>query len=192
MPLLWLGAEEHAAALRAPHGCHARRCSPERALRARPDRHFLKRVRPDWTDVLAEAPCAPTCGLYLSRMARRSIDCRIRVDGMPARSETILTEAGPNALVLSTTLRDRGIWIDSTYLGHGGTDTQITHLLVAPGRPGETEARAVAHDEGPVIDGRRLCLYDHLQRLQDFLDSLGHTAQVHGLDLAIEAVEQYG
>ena len=57
---------------------------------------------------------------------------------MPARSETILTEAGPNALVLSTTLRDRGIWIDSTYLGHGGTDTQITHLLVAPGRPGAT------------------------------------------------------
>jgi hypothetical protein len=125
-------------------------------------------------------------------MARRSIDCRIRVDGMPARSETILTEAGPNALVLSTTLRDRGIWIDSTYVGHGGTDTQITHLLVAPGRAGETEARAVAHDEVPVIHVRRLCLYDHLQRLQDFLDSLGHTAQVHGLDLAIEAVEQYG
>jgi hypothetical protein len=63
---------------------------------------------------------------------------------------------------------------------------------VAPGRPGETEARAVAHDEVPVIHVRRLCLYDHLQRLQDFLDSLGHTAQVHGLDLAIEAVEQYG
>jgi hypothetical protein len=111
---------------------------------------------------------------------------------MPARSETILTEAGPNALVLSTTLRDRGIWIDSTYLGHGGTDTQITHLLVAPGRAGETESRAVAHDEVPVIHVRRLCLYDHLQRLQDFLDTLGHTAQVHGLDLAIEAVEQYG
>jgi hypothetical protein len=69
-------------------------------------------------------------------MARRTIDCRIRVDGMPARSETILTEAGPNALVLSTTLRDRGIWIDSTYLGHGGCETQVTHLLVAPGRGG--------------------------------------------------------
>jgi hypothetical protein len=136
--------------------------------------------------------CCPEWGMYLVVMARRSIDCRIRVDGMPARSETILTEAGPNALVLSTTLRDRGIWIDSTYLGHGGTETQITHLLVAPGRPGETESRAVPHDEVPVIHVRRLCLYDHLQRLQDFLDSLGHTAQVHGLDLAIEAVEQYG
>src|SRR3954462_15620708 len=125
-------------------------------------------------------------------MARRTIDCRIHVDGMPARSETILTEAGANALVLSTTLRDRGIWIDSTYLGHGGTDTQIKHLLVAPGRAGETEAGAVPHDGGPVIHGRRLCLYGHLQRLQFFLDSLGHHAQVHGLDLAIEAVEQYG
>ena len=124
-------------------------------------------------------------------MVRRPIACRIRVDGMPARSETVLTEAGPNALVLSTTLRDRGIWLDSTYLGHGGTDTQITHLLVAPGRQGETESRSVPHDEVPVIHVRRLCLYDHLQRLQDFLVELGHVAQVHGLDRAIEGVEHY-
>ena len=109
---------------------------------------------------------------------------------MPTRSETILTEAGPNALVLSTTLRDRGIWLDSTYLGHGSAETQITHLLVAPGRSGETESRTVAHDEIPVIHVRRLCLYDHLQRLQDFLSELGHIAQVDGLDRAIDAVEQ--
>lgn len=137
-------------------------------------------------------PCGNPAALYLSDMARRTIDCRIRIDGMPARSETVLTEAGPNALVLSTTLRDRGIWLDSTYLGHGGTETQVSHLLVAPGRPGETEARSVSHDEIPVTHVRRLCLYDHLQRLQDFLDSLGHTGQIHGLDLAVEAVEYYG
>jgi hypothetical protein len=123
-------------------------------------------------------------------MARRPISCRIRVDSMPARSETILTEAGPNALVLSTTIRDRGIWLDSTYLGHGGTETQVSHLLVAPGRMGETESRSVPHDEIPVIHVRRLCLYDHLQRLQDFLGELGHVGQVDGLDRAIEAVEQ--
>jgi hypothetical protein len=123
-------------------------------------------------------------------MARRPISCRIRVDSMPARSETILTEAGPNALVLSTTIRDRGIWVDSTYLGHGGTETQVSHLLVAPGRMGETESRSVPHDEIPVIHVRRLCLYDHLQRLQDFLGELGHVGQVDGLDRAIEAVEQ--
>src|ERR671926_2016604 len=91
--------------------------------------------------------CKGVEGGYLLVMARRTIDCRIRVDGMPARSETILTEAGPNALVLSTTLRDRGIWVDSTYLGHGGAETQITHLLVAPARAGETEAKAVEHDD---------------------------------------------
>jgi hypothetical protein len=121
---------------------------------------------------------------------RRPIACRMRLDGMPVRSETILTEAGPNALVLSTTLRDRGIWVDSTYLGHGSTETQITHLLVAPGRSGETESRAVPHDEVPVIHVRRLCLYDHFQRLQDFLNELGHVGQIHGLDLAVESVEQ--
>jgi hypothetical protein len=80
-------------------------------------------------------------------MARRPVSCRIRIDSMPARSETVLTEAGPNALVLSTTLRDRGIWLDSTYLGHGGAETQTAHLMVAPGRVGETESRAVPHDE---------------------------------------------
>src|SRR3954451_11120561 len=110
-------------------------------------------------------------------MARRTIDCRIRVDGMPARSETILTEAGPNALGLSTTLRDRGIWIDSTYLGHGGTATQITHLLVAPGRARETESRVEPAAVLIVPLVRWVCVYVHLQRLQDFLDSLGHTAQ---------------
>src|ERR671932_423337 len=108
---------------------------------------------------------------------RRPIVCRIRLDGLPVRSETVLTEAGPNALVLSTTLRDRGIWLDSTYLGHGS---------------GETEARTVAHDEIPVVHVRRLCLYDHFQRLQDHLDSLGHTGQVSGLDHAIEAVDHIG
>jgi hypothetical protein len=121
---------------------------------------------------------------------RRQITCRLRLDGTPVRSETILTEAGPNALVLSTTIRDRGIWLDSTYLGHGSADTQITHLLVAPGRSGETEARTVPHDDVPVIHVRRLCLYDHFPRLQDFLGDLGHVGQVHGLDHAIEAVEQ--
>src|SRR5919199_5080379 len=138
------------------------------------------------------AYCKGAPGGYLLSMARRTIDCRIRVDGMPARSETILTEAGPNALVLSTTLRDRGIWVDSTYLGHGGCETQVTHLLVAPGRLGETESRTVGHDEIPVIHVRRLCLYDHMQRFQDFLDSLGHVGQIHGLDVAVEAVGQDG
>ena len=74
---------------------------------------------------------------------------------MPARSETILTEASLNVLVLSTTLRDRGIWLDSTYLGHGGADTQITHLMVAPGRIGETESRSVDHNDIPVLHLRR-------------------------------------
>ena len=125
-------------------------------------------------------------------LMQRPIACRLRIDGQPVRSETLLTEAGPNALVLSTTLSDRGIWLDSTYLGHGSAETQITHLLVAPGRSGETECRTVPHDEIPVIHVRRLCLYDHLQRLQDYLDSLGHTGQVSGLDHAIEAVEHLG
>jgi hypothetical protein len=122
-------------------------------------------------------------------MAQRTIHCRIRVDGMPARSETVLTEASLNVLVLSTTLRDRGIWLDSTYLGHGGADTQITHLMVAPGRVGETESRSVDHNDIPVLHLRRRCLYDHLQRLQDFLGELGHRAQMDGLERAVEAIE---
>lgn len=141
---------------------------------------------------MAQATLANAPRLAYRCLMRRPIACRVRLDGMPVRSETVLTEAGPNALVLSTTLRDRGIWLDSTYLGHGSAETQITHLLVAPGRAGETEARSVPHDEIPVIHVRRLCLYDHFQRLQDFLGELGHVGQIHGLDHAIEAVEQLG
>jgi hypothetical protein len=108
---------------------------------------------------------------------------------MPIRSETWLTDAGLNVVVLSTAIRGRGIWVESTYLGHGGAETQITHLTAAPGRLGETEARSVPHEAIPVIHVRRRCLYDHLQRLQDYLDELGHTAQIHGLDDAVAAVE---
>jgi hypothetical protein len=61
---------------------------------------------------------------------------------------------------------------------------------VAPARVGETEARSVEHDDIPVIHVRRRCLYDHLQRLQDFLTELGHVAQIDGLERAVEAVEQ--
>ena len=36
----------------------------------------------------------PTGG-YLGVVARKPIDCKLRLDGMPVRSETVLTEAGP-------------------------------------------------------------------------------------------------
>ena len=108
---------------------------------------------------------------------------------MPVRSETWLTDAGLNVVVLSTAIRGRGIWVESTYLGHGGAETQIAHLTAAPGRAGETESRSIPHELIPVIHVRRRCLYDHLQRLQDFLVELDHTAQIDGLDAAVAAME---
>jgi hypothetical protein len=108
---------------------------------------------------------------------------------MPVRSETWLTDAGLNVVVLSTAIRGRGIWVESTYLGHAGAETQVTHLTAAPGRAAVTESRAVPHELIPVIHVRRRCLYDHLQQLQDFLVELGHQAQIDGLDDAVAAVE---
>jgi hypothetical protein len=108
---------------------------------------------------------------------------------MPVRSETWLTDAGLNVVVLTTAIRGRGIWVESTYLGHVGAETQVAHLTAAPGRQGETESRSVPHELIPVIHVRRRCLYDHLQELQDFLVELGHTAQIDGLEAAVAAME---
>jgi hypothetical protein len=61
--------------------------------------------------------------------------------------------------------------VDSVYVGHPGLDTHVTHLLLARGMH-QIESRKLSHRELPVVHSRRRCLYDHLQRLQDFAAEL--------------------
>ncbi|HEX8745182.1 MAG TPA: hypothetical protein VF712_18800 [Thermoleophilaceae bacterium] len=123
-------------------------------------------------------------------MGRTRLDCPIQLDGRTARSETLLADAGPYSLCLSTTLPDVAIALHSSYLGHGqAADTHVSHLLLRGG-DAEIEARTVPHPELPVAYARRRCLYDHLQRLQDLLEAEGFgPARMDGLDDAALLVE---
>jgi len=122
------------------------------------------------------------------RPERKLIPIEIALDGVPARFETRLASAGAYALVLSSVLPKRAIELHSSYLGHPGATTQASHLMLAPGK---STSEAVEHDERriPVMVARRRCLYDHLLRLQDFLEELKHTVQIPLADDALLAVE---
>ncbi len=119
---------------------------------------------------------------------RKLIPIEIALDGAPERFETRLTSAGAYALVLSSVLPKRAIELHSTYLGHPGAPTQASHLMLAPG---QNTTEAVEHDERsiPVMIARRRCLYDHLHRLQAFLEGHEHTVQIPLADDALLAVE---
>jgi hypothetical protein len=121
---------------------------------------------------------------------RTLIPLSLTLDGHPEHSETLLATVGAYTLVLSSVLPARAVELHSSYLGHPGAPTQASHLLLAPD-PEDIDSEAVEHSEKsiPVIIARRRCLYDHLQRLQDFLETLGHTAAIPLPDDALIAVE---
>jgi hypothetical protein len=123
-------------------------------------------------------------------VGRTRLDCPIQLDHRAIRSETLLADAGPYALCLSTTLPDLAIALHSTYLGHGhAADTQVAHLVLR-GEAAQTEDHTAEHVELPVAYARRRCLYDHLQRLQDLLEAEGFgPVCVDGLDDAALLVD---
>ena len=114
----------------------------------------------------------------------------IGLGGRPVRSTTRVISVGAYQVVFTTVLPDRGIELHSSYMGHDAIHaSQVTHLLLAPGER-SFEARELPQAEVPVVWARRRCLYDHLQRLGDFLRELGHfDASIDVLDEALLAVE---
>lgn len=120
---------------------------------------------------------------------RRRIPIKLTIDGIGVRSETRISSGGPYALVLSTVLPDQATELHSTYLGHAGAPTRVSHLLLAPG---VVESEAIEREEAsvPVTVARRRCLYDHLQHLQEALVRLGYANPQIPLDEdALTAVE---
>jgi hypothetical protein len=121
---------------------------------------------------------------------RLRLQCPIRLGGRLVRSETLLGDGGPYALILSTTLPEVGVALHSSYLGHpDAAEAQISHLALH-NSDGETEAHAVEYERLPVPYARRRCLYDHLQRLQDLLEDEGlGPARIDGLDTALALID---
>jgi hypothetical protein len=119
---------------------------------------------------------------------RSQIPIKIAIDGEPVRCSTLATSVGAYILAIETVLPDQAIDLHSVYTGHANTKTQATHLILTPEL---REATTVEHDHDqlPVMHSRRTCLYDHLNQLQDLLQSHGIDAQVLIDDNAIEAIE---
>ena len=114
----------------------------------------------------------------------------IRLGGHRVRSSTRVASVGAYQVVLTTVLEDRGIELHSSYMGHDWlAESQVTHLLLSP-EERLFETREHPQAQVPVVAARRRCLYDHLQRLGDFLRELGYyDASIDVLDEAILAVE---
>jgi hypothetical protein len=115
----------------------------------------------------------------------------VRLGGRLQRSETVYRPAGAYVVVLSTSLANLGVELYSTYVGHRGTDTQVIDLYLAPAGDRRSASRSFPQDTLPVVRERRLCLYDHLQQLQGFLQDLGYAdVRIDGLEPALALVEQ--
>jgi hypothetical protein len=99
---------------------------------------------------------------------------RLSLDGRAVRSRTRVACVGAYVVIVSTALEScPGVVLESTYVGHDHVpETHVTYLLLAPAMR-SIEHCTVPHAEIPVLYARRRCLYDHLQRLQDFADELG-------------------
>ncbi len=130
-----------------------------------------------------------------SPVSRRPLEPRPRialdVEG-ELRSETLLAEAGAYALTLSTNLRDLGVELHSSYVGHMRAQaTHVAELVLGLGETGaETSARELRGLVVPVVYARRRCLIDHLERLQEVLADGGFgAARIDVGDDTLRAVE---
>jgi hypothetical protein len=111
----------------------------------------------------------------------------ITLDGAPVESDTRLTTAGPDVLILSTCVPSRGVDVHSVYMGNGIVETQAHHWALGPSH---ADAWTETHDAEllPVRHARSRCLYDHLHALQDWLRRLGYDVGLIASDDAIAAL----
>jgi hypothetical protein len=123
---------------------------------------------------------------------RRVIDLDVRLGGKLVTSETTAIWAGPDVVVIITVLPDHGVVFDltSTFVGHRGIDTHVTHLVLGP--PGADPAIETAdhpHERlDPTYDPRG-CAYEHIQILMQHLRRLGHEPAIDVPDGAFQELE---
>ena len=100
--------------------------------------------------------------------------------------------AGAVVVVLFGCVPELGLELHSTYVGHPGVETRVTHLTLGGGGPQRAATEAVARPDGelPVVFARRRCLFHHLQRLQDELAGIGHQTGIEVDDASVSELEQ--
>jgi hypothetical protein len=101
--------------------------------------------------------------------------------------------AGPDVLTIVTALPDHGVvfQLTSTFIGHKGVDTHVTHLTLGP--PGEdTEIHTEEHPHerlDPSYDPKG-CTYEHILILMEHLRRLGHEPAIDLPDDAFQELER--
>jgi hypothetical protein len=112
--------------------------------------------------------------------ARPRLDLDLTIDGAPAESETTCTWAGAHVLTVHTVIPqpDLAVELHSTFVGHPGIRTHVSHLRLGP--IGHEPSITSADDEHlePTY-APRACAYEHAQRLIEILSDLGRHAAVN-------------
>ena len=120
------------------------------------------------------------------------IPLRLELDGREVESETVYAQSGAYALTIITTLPrpDLPVELHSTYVGHPGAVTQVTHLRLGPeARAPQLATAEHAEDDICLVFTPRNAVYDHAHELVEFIAELGYRATVHVDDRAFRALE---
>jgi hypothetical protein len=124
---------------------------------------------------------------------RPIIDLEVRLGGNRVSSETTAMCSGPDVVSIVTVLPDHGVLfqLTSTFVGHKGVDTHVTHLVLDPlGEDPTIETEDHPHERlDPTYDPRG-CAYEHIQILMEHLRRLGHDPAIDVPDDAFQKLER--
>lgn len=117
---------------------------------------------------------------------------QVSVDGRLCEAHsTYAWSGGGTVLTISTVLPDRGLAAEliSTYVGHRGTRTVATHLMLGPVGQA-SDITTVDHEHLSPPESSRECAYDHAHQLIDQLRAVGHEASVELDELSFAELER--
>jgi hypothetical protein len=113
---------------------------------------------------------------------RGEIPVTVAIDDRCREARTTYSFSGGGAvLTLSTVLpaQDLAAELISTYVGHAGTPTIATHLMLGPvGHAPGIHTAEHAHERLGPVESARECAYDHAQQLIELLGAAGHQVLV--------------
>ena len=113
---------------------------------------------------------------------RGDLPLTVLIDDRPCEAHSTYHWAGGGAvLTLSTALPEPGVAAEliSAYVGHAGTPTIATHLMLGPvGRPATIHTAEHAHEQLDPVERTRDCAYDHAHQLIEVLRAAGYQVRV--------------
>lgn len=124
---------------------------------------------------------------------RRKVPLAVTLDGRRVASETTCIWAGPYILTIATALPDNGLALEvhSTFVGHEGVPTCVTHLTLGPVDHDPTIAQIErAHASLDPMLMARECAYEHVQIVLQTLKRLGYEVAIAVPDNAFEELER--